>query len=174
MSDAPTPPDELGGPDGFLTGLDSGPFLTQDAGDSSLIRQGGVMRIIASGSSLAEAWDDFLAIDAAVIHKGSECLDADGDRTQGFTQEDCGFRSLIGTSPDTMSGHRALVLLYRLNTLAHAAGRCAAETLTERLAGFCQRLSSSVQPGARLAVKVCERFHRKAERSEFVIPHISL
>lgn len=144
--------------------IGSNPMLVQAAGGNVSIKDGDVMWIKASGTSLAEAEekDIFVAVDLIGIRKalwsGEQCAD---NPAEFLISGNANLRPSIETSLHAVFPHRVVFHAHCIHTIVHAVCVDREILLGTRLNGLNWAFVPYIKPGANLARAVTEKLDDK-------------
>ncbi len=129
------------------------PLLIQAAGGNTSVREGGAMRIKASGAPLAEALtrDVFVPVDLAAMREALNAGAPSADRPSEFLLSPSPLRPSVETCLNAVFPERVVLHAHCVNTIALAIRADARERLAERLDGFAWIFQPYIKPGAPLA-----------------------
>ncbi len=158
------PPTELAILQTTSTEIGTNPMLIQSAGGNVSIKDGNVMWIKASGTSLAEAEekDIFVAVDLVEIRKALRLGERCADNPAKFLMPGgANIRPSIETSLHAIFPHKVVLHAHCVHTLAHAVRVDREILLKARLNGLNWALVPYLKPGANLARAVTEKIDDK-------------
>lgn len=156
MMDQPSRPADLRDLAGLSAVVGADPLLIQAAGGNVSVKDDNTLWIKASGTLLADALDKdiFVPVDLPAMRDALAADPAAADQPLRFSLGPGGLRPSIETSLHAVFGHRVVVHVHCVNTLAHAVRRDAESLLAEKLQRFDWRFVPYCKPGAQLANRV--------------------
>jgi rhamnose utilization protein RhaD (predicted bifunctional aldolase and dehydrogenase) len=140
----------------------SDPLLVQAAGGNTSLKDGGVMRIKASGTWLRDALtrDIFVPVDHGALIKALADNDPRCESCVDFVRGDLnasGLRPSIETTVHALMPQRIVVHVHCVNTIAWAIREDAEAALRRRLADFNWAFIPYARPGLPLARAIASR-----------------
>ncbi len=149
-------PDDLDALAVLSVQIGADPMLIQAAGGNTSVKEGDVMWIKASGTSLSEALerDIFVACDLPEMRASLARGEARADQPMEFAFDQDGLRPSIETSLHAVFPQRVVVHAHCIHTLAHVVQDDPTAAIGSKLDAFNWGIVPYAKPGADLATQV--------------------